>query len=316
MIGESRSTESHIGGVDVEDRVPESTRPAPRLDTGSGRAKIGTTMDYLRPRTLDDALRDLNDRAPQILAGGTDVFPALQNRPLSGPVLDLGEIAALRGMSQSEAGWRIGAGTTWSDIVRADLPPAFLALQQAAREVGSVQIQNRATVAGNLCNASPAADGVPPLLILEAEVELSSLRGTRRLALDQFILGNRKTARQPDELLTAIVIPATAMRGSSHFLKLGARRYLVISIAMVAVRIECVAGHISDCAIAVGACSPVARRLRRLEQSLIGLRPAELKVGPEVLDGLAPIDDVRATSAYRQSAVAELVARTLREAVA
>lgn len=271
-------------------------------------------MDYLRAQHLDEALRDLATRGPRVLAGGTDVFPSLQNRPLTGPVLDVSNVTGLRGITQTPEGWRIGGGTTWTDIASATLPHAFCALQQAARMVGAVQVQNRATIAGNLCNASPAADGVPPLLVLDADVELASLAATRRLPLDQFILGNRKTARAADELLTAIHIPHRACSGKSHFLKLGTRHSLVISIAMVAVRLSLTGDTIAECAIAVGACSPVARRLRRLEQALMGKRIADFTVGNEVLDGLSPIDDVRATAAYRRSAVAELVARALREA--
>jgi CO/xanthine dehydrogenase FAD-binding subunit len=126
-----------------------------------------------------------------------------------------------------------------------------------------VQIQNSGTVAGNLCNASPAADGVPPLLALDASVELASVAGTRRLKLDDFILGPRRTARRADELLAAILIPKPRAAAHSHFLKLGARRYLVISIAMVAAAIESERGKITTARVAVGACGPVAQRLRR-----------------------------------------------------
>ena len=274
-------------------------------------------MSYFQPSTVAEALRDLNERKSRVLAGGTDIFPALQNSPLMGPTVDVSRVASLRGIVQTDAGWRIGANTTWTDVAAANLPPAFKALQLAATEVGSVQIQNRATIAGNLCNASPAADGVPPLLVLDAELELVSMRGSRRLVLDQFILGNRKTAREPDELLTAIHVPARSVQGRSNFLKLGARRYLVISIAMVAVRLVLDrTGCISDCAIAVGSCSPVALRLRRLEQVLIGQGSNAVTVGPVLLDGLSPLDDVRATAEYRKEAVAELIMRAVREAAA
>jgi len=272
-------------------------------------------MDFLQPRTLDEALQDLHVRSPRVLAGGTDVFPSLQNKLLLGPVLDVSRVLGLRRIERHARGWVIGAGATWSDVLKADLPPVFAALKQAAADVGSVQIQNRATVAGNICNASPAADGVPPLLILDAEVELSSLQGTRRLPLEQFILGNRKTALKQDELLTAVHVPEAAVVGKSHFLKLGARRYLVISIAMVAVRLVLdEAWRVAECAVAVGSCSPVAKRLRRLEQSLLGRRFREITIGPEVLDGLQPIGDMRATAAFRKEAVGELLARALSEA--
>jgi CO/xanthine dehydrogenase FAD-binding subunit len=209
----------------------------------------------------------------------------------------------------------LGARASWTDVLRRDLPPSFDALKLAAREVGSIQIQNRGTVAGNLCNASPAADGVPPLMVLDAEVELASATGRRLLPLADFILGNRRTARQPDELMTAVHVPKVSTEGASHFLKLGARRYLVISIAMVAARLAIEPdGRIGEAAISVGACSAVAQRLRRLETALIGR-----KAGPDALDavaetafdGLSPIDDVRGTALYRRQAATEIVKRTL-----
>ena len=151
----------------------------------------------------------------------------------------------------------------------APLPGGFDALKAAAREVGSVQIQNRGTVAGNLCNASPAADSVPPLLALDAGVELTSPRGARLMPLADFILGNRRPSGA-DEILTAILVPRT-IDGPSAFLKLGARRYLVISIAMVAAALERDGdGAIAEARIAVGSCSAVAQRLPAARARLIG----------------------------------------------
>jgi CO/xanthine dehydrogenase FAD-binding subunit len=208
-----------------------------------------------------------------------------------------------------------GARASWTDILRHDLPPAFDALKLAAREVGSIQIQNRGTIAGNLCNASPAADGVPPLMVLDAQVELASATGTRLLPLSDFILGNRQTARRPDELLVALRVPRASTEGASHFLKLGARRYLVISIAMVATRIALDEdGRIAEAAISVGACSAVAQRLRRLETALIGRQQgadALDAVSDCTFDELTPIDDVRASAAYRRRAAAEITRRAL-----
>ena len=210
----------------------------------------------------------------------------------------------------------IGARASWSDVLRADLPPSFDALKLAAREVGSIQIQNRGTVAGNLCNASPAADGVPPLLTLDASVELASADGVRVLPLDDFILGNRKTARRPDELVTAILVPKPAHAARASFLKLGARKYLVISIVMAAGLLEVKEGRVAAARIAVGACSAVAQRLPALEAALVG-QPAGpglagLAAG-EHLAGLAPIDDIRADAGYRREAALVLVKRCLAE---
>jgi CO/xanthine dehydrogenase FAD-binding subunit len=254
-----------------------------------------------------------------MLAGGTDFYPALGAKPLRDDVLDIGKLDELRGISEAAEHIVIGARTSWTDIIRANLPPAFDALKQAAREVGSVQIQNRATVAGNLCNASPAADGVPPLMVLDAEVELRSVRGPRTLPLRDFILGNRKTALVAGELLTAIRIPKASTAGKSSFYKLGARRYLVISIAMAAARLVVDrAGNVAQVAIAVGACSAVAMRLTALEEVLAGARLDEGLPGlvrAEFFDGLAPIDDVRGSAAYRRDAAAEIVRRALAAAV-
>jgi CO/xanthine dehydrogenase FAD-binding subunit len=270
---------------------------------------------YLRPSVLDDALRARAAGPCAVLAGGTDFYPARVGRAVDEDVLDLTAVEALRGIAETREGLRIGALVTWSDLVAAPLPPCFDALKLAAREVGGVQIQNAGTVAGNLCNASPAADGVPPLLALGAEVELASVRGLRRLPLGAFILGNRRTACAADELVTAVLAPQWGERARSTFLKLGARRYLVISIAMVAVTVETDAqGAIARCGIAVGACSAVAQRLPALEAALAGRRLAPgigAMVAPAHLAPLTPIDDVRATAGYRADAAATLVARAL-----
>lgn len=274
---------------------------------------------YERPSTPDEALELLARGAWRILAGGTDFYPAQGHRPIRDDVLDIGAIDALRGIATTDEHLVIGARTTWTDLVRADLPPAFDALKMAAREVGSIQIQNTGTIAGNLCNASPAADGVPALLVLDAQVELASLRGRRVMALADFVLGNRRTARAPDELVTAIRVPRASTNGTSSFFKLGARRYLVISIAMAAVRVVVDRdGRIAEAAVAVGACSPVATRLPRLEADLVG-RDADVSAASGVtadhFAGLSPISDVRGSAGYRLEAVREIVARALVDAL-
>src|SRR4051794_9445855 len=210
-------------------------------------------VGYERPASLDDAMRLLAAGGWQVLAGGTDVYPAHVGRPLQRPLLDIGGTASLRGIRRPSGGWSIGAATTWTDVLRADLPPLFDALKAAAREVGGVQIQNAGTVAGNLCNASPAADGTPVLLALGARVVLQSERGERELAIDEFVLGSRRTARAADELVVAVRIPAWSERGRSAFAKLGGRRYLTISISTVAVVIDVDAdGTIAAAGVAVG----------------------------------------------------------------
>jgi len=269
--------------------------------------------DYLRPRGLEEALQALT-RPFTVLAGGTDFYPARVGRAVTEDVLDITGIAALRGISETDAGWQLGATTSWSELIEAPLPSLFDALKQAAREVGGRQIQNSGTIAGNICNASPAADGVPPLLALGAEVELASRDGARRLPLASFITGVRTTARGPGELVVALHVPRPRTHARSAFLKLGARRYLVISIAMASAVVEVEGGKVAAARIAVGACSPVARRLPDLERALIGA-PFDARLGdriePAHLTPLSPIDDIRGSAAYRGDAALVLLRRLL-----
>ncbi|HET9852879.1 MAG TPA: FAD binding domain-containing protein [Candidatus Limnocylindrales bacterium] len=285
---------------------------------------------YLRPTLLHEALGALAGGAPSgatwvVLAGATDYYPARVGHVPDEDVLDVTALAGLRGIEMVEGGWRIGALTTWTDLAEAQLPPLFDGLRAAALAVGGLQIQARATVAGNVCNASPAADGVPNLLAMDAAVELASARGLRRVPVGQFVVGNRRTVRAPDELVTAIHVPAPLPGATvrATFEKLGSRAYLVISIAMVAAIAEVDGdGRIARARVAVGACSEVAQRLARLESALVGQLAAEVAaapadfVRPDHLADLRPIDDVRGTAEYRRGAALELVRRALAEVLA
>lgn len=275
---------------------------------------------YLQPAHLGEALAALAAQPELRLAGGcTDLFPGTAAPALAGPILDVTRIEGLRGITRDKTGWRIGAATTWADVIAAGLPPAFDMLKAAAREVGSAQIQSAGTVAGNLCNASPAADGVPPLLALDAAVEVASAGGVRQVPLAGFLTGPRRTALQSGEMVTALHVPEAAGQGVSAFRKLGARRFLVISIAMVALRVDLAEGRVRDIAIAVGACSPVARRMRAAEEALRGVAAPDLaRALPEgsIAGALDPIGDVRADAAYRRAAAEVLVRRALAEVAA
>ena len=270
---------------------------------------------YVRPTELDQALGLLGESPRVIVAGGTDYYPSRVGRPLDDDVLDVTALDALKAIDIAADHVRIGALATWTDVIEAALPPCFDGLKLAAREVGGVQIQNAGTVAGNVCNASPAADGTPCLLALDAEVELASAGGERALPLVDFVLGNRRTARRNDEIVTAIRVPLPGANARSTFLKLGARRYLVIAIVSVAAVVEPAEdGTVGRARIAVGACSEAPRRLDALEAELAG-RPFVPGIGDVVsaahLDGLSPIDDVRGSAAYRDDAAATIVARAL-----
>ena len=288
---------------------------------------------FFRPTDIGDALSALADGGPGgapwvVIAGATDHYPARVGRAPVEDILDVTAIRRLRGIEavggteDRPSGWHIGALTTWTDLVETPLPPMFEGLKAAALAVGGLQIQARGTVVGNVCNASPAADGTPNLLALDAAVDLASERGTRRVPIGAFVTGNRRTVRAADELVTGLFIPA-AMPGAkvcSVFEKLGSRAYLVISIAMVAAVVEVGAdARIAQARIAVGACSEVAQRLPALEAVLAG-QPATPEAAQLVdaaqLADLAPIDDVRGTAVYRREAALVLVRRALARALA
>jgi xanthine dehydrogenase small subunit len=276
---------------------------------------------YYRPTTLEEALSIRAGEDVAVLAGGTDVYPARAAREGWGDmrhrdVLDISAINGLRGIHEGSDHWRIGALTTWSDLVRARLPPLFGGLICAAREIGGPQIQNRGTLVGNICTASAAGDGAPNLLVLEAGVELASRQGRRAMPAAAFIDGYRHTQCRENEIVTALCVPKPAAATRAHFRKLGARKYLVISIAMVAAAIEMdAAGRIGAARLAVGACSVVPRRLPALEAALVGqpLEAAREHVAQTHFAPLAPIDDIRGSADYRRYAARLLTRDVLTE---
>lgn len=280
------------------------------------------------PGELSDALRFLESNPATVVAGGTDVYPAHVERPVQGALLDIGGIDALRNIDLVEANGvpclEIGAAVTWSSLVRRESGllkhPLLDCLAMAGAEVGGIQIQNRGTIAGNLCNASPAADGVPALMALDAQVVLSSSGGERTLPLTEFITGPRQTLLAADELVRAIQVPwPTNDSGSCHsaFLKLGHRRYLVISAVMVAARLDWAGNRISHAAIAVGSCGPVASRLAALETELVGLDAGQVTallqtpLADKYFSALSPITDARGSANYRLHGAAVVTRRAL-----
>ncbi len=265
---------------------------------------------FFRPTSLGQALHALAAAPRTIVAGGTDHYPARVIHEPPEELLDITAVPGLRDITHRAGAWTIPALATWTDLIRTPLPPLFDGLRHAARQVGGMQIQNAGTLVGNVCNASPAADGIPALLALDAAVELQSVAGRRILPLQDFIRGPRQTARRAEELVTALHIPCRPGRSSFH--KLGGRRYLIISITMAALTLEQAPdGVITRAAIAVGACGPRAVRLIELEAALIGHRPDPALVQPDHLAPLTPIDDFRATAAYRRTATVELLRRGL-----
>jgi len=275
---------------------------------------------YHRPATIEQALAIRATQDVAVIAGGTDIYPAHAARrawgePTHKDVLDITAIAGLDRIEASAAGWRIGALVTWSALRAATLPPLFDGLIAAAAEVGGVQVQNRGTILGNLITASPAGDGIPNLLVLDASVEIAG-PSPRRVPVQDFLTGYRATALRADEIAVALHVP-NLPGARSGFHKLGARRYLVISIVMAAGIVAVEEGRITSARLAVGACGPVAQRLTALEAALIGVVPADAAAVVQAahLAPLAPLDDIRGSAAFRREA-ALILLRDLLQGIA
>jgi xanthine dehydrogenase small subunit len=275
---------------------------------------------FFRPASLAEALAIRAEREVVILAGGTDIYPERTKRaawgdPAHADLLDITAIPGLNRIDETRAAFRFGSLVTWTDLIHASLPPIFDAYRRAAREVGGIQVRNRGTLVGNLCTASPTCASIPNLLALEARVELTSTSGRREVPVAAFVDRSGHTLARPDEIVTAIVVPKHADAGSA-FRKVGARRYLAIPIAVVSAIVATTTQNtLTDVRIAVGACSPVARRLNTLERELIGVHVAEAAMRLEnrhfrVLDA---IDDARASAAYRLAAAETLTRDVLVE---
>ena len=270
---------------------------------------------YYRPKNINEAITTLSKGELTIAAGCTDLFPKTQEDSLGSNILDISAIKSLKSITIEKEFRRIGSGVTWTDLENEELPNCYEMLKECSLQVGSRQIQNLGTIGGNLCNASPAADGVPCLLSLDASVELISTNGKRILKLDDFIKGSRNTELKKNEILSSILIPQKTERGHSSFVKLGARKYLVISIAMVACKINLDGDIISDIAISIGSCSAVARRLGELENTLIG-KNVNSDLTQDIYNfdyknHISPINDIRGTDAYRLEVAKVLVKKSI-----
>ncbi len=274
---------------------------------------------YLKPRELDQALHELKLRRCLIIGGGTDLLAHGHAAGLPcGPVLDISEIGELRTIEVTPGSVKIGAGATWSEILAASLPIHLAGLVQAASLFGSPQIRNRATIGGNLVSASPVADAMPPLLCLDAQVELASADRRRTLPLERFLVGRRSTMIENEEILTAIIISVPERPSGGGFCKLGQRNGATIAAVSAAASIVWRQdGLIGEVRVAVGALSSRARRLPSLEADLKGLRRDEdLRniVRPAHLDELTPVTDLRSTIEHRRSVAQILIGRALASA--
>ncbi|HET8894278.1 MAG TPA: FAD binding domain-containing protein [Gaiellaceae bacterium] len=258
-------------------------------------------MEVLTPRTLEEALR-LRAQHPGAvpIQGGTDLMVELNfDRRRPEAMINLNEVAELRGWSRDNGSLRLGSGLTYTEIEHSALASVLPALAEASRTVGSPQIRNRGTIGGNLGTASPAGDALPPLLIERAVVELASDRGSRRLPLTEFLVGVKRNALADDELIVAVHVEPSG--APQTFMKVGPRNAMVIAVCSLALVVDG-----DEARAAIGSAAPVAT-----------LVTGELEGFAErVAAAASPIDDVRGTAAYRRHALRVLATRAIERCLA
>jgi carbon-monoxide dehydrogenase medium subunit len=281
-------------------------------------------IDYIRPVSIDEILDLLlnNNGRYRVYAGGTDLIPKLKGRTMSPPetIVDLKGIPDLDYIDYDERyGLRIGALATirsieTSPIVREKYP----LLSQAAGSMASIQVRNRGTIAGNICNAVPSADSAPPLLALEARLVCVSKKGERILMIDEFFIGPNKTALEPDEILREIQIPALPEKGRGVFIKLSPRSRMDLAVVNVAVLCVKENGLFKTIRIGLGAVAPTPIRARKAEELFEGAKPDDktiLNAAKIASSESKPIDDHRASAEYRKLMVEVLVKRAIHKVV-
>jgi CO/xanthine dehydrogenase FAD-binding subunit len=263
-------------------------------------------MDVLTPRSLDEALQLKAERPDAVpIQGGTDVMVTVNfDRLRPEHFLNLNEITELRAWSRENGTLRLGSGLTYAEAMLEPIASELPALAEASRTVGSPQIRNRGTIGGNLGTASPAGDALPPLLVEHAELELSSVRGTRRVPLSEFLVGPKQNALAEDELIVAVLVSPSAERQT--FMKVGPRNAMVIAVCSLALVADRERGELRA---AYGSSGPVV--------ALVTAPLDEVEDFPDrVAAAASPIDDVRGTAAYRRHALRVLTARALERCLA
>ncbi|WP_202883245.1 FAD binding domain-containing protein [Ramlibacter lithotrophicus] len=296
----------------------------PARAAGQDRARpLHEVTAYLAPRRLDEALQAMADGDATVLCGGTDLAPQTESgtRRYRAKLLNIRRVAGLGGIAAEGDEVRIGAATTITEI-RRDPGLARIApvLVEAAEHFASEQIRNAASVGGNICNASPAGDMIPPLLVLGAWVELACWQDgavqTRRVALERFFVGPGKTVKRPEELLKAVVFARPAADFVARFRKSGPRPALEISTVSVAIGARVAGGRLSEARVAMGSVAPTPLRARHVEAALEGKPLDAATIAAAVAattDDVKPIDDVRASAWYRGHLARVFVEEVLHE---
>jgi xanthine dehydrogenase FAD-binding subunit len=277
-------------------------------------------INVLEPRTLSEALNTLHERSDRVklIAGGTDAIIQLKDRTLrTKELIDISRLGELRYILRDGSTIRIGALSTYSDIIESPmLNQSSRILVNASKMIGSLQIQNRATIGGNLANASPAGDTIPPLYALAATVTVQNHKGTRYIPIDRFFLDYRKIDLRPDELITEISFEEVERPFDATFHKLGLREGHYISLANVAVWVQWApeGTKISDIRVALGAVAPVVIRARKCEEFLRsqGLDEDTIwQAGQTASSQSSPITDIRGSAEYRRAAIPSLLYKAM-----
>jgi CO/xanthine dehydrogenase FAD-binding subunit len=255
-------------------------------------------MDVLTPRALDEALRLKSERPTAVpIQGGTDVMVELNfDRARPDALLNLNEVAELRGWRRDNGTLWLGSGLTYTEAMEAQMAELLPALAEASRTVGGPQIRNRGTIGGNLGTSSPAGDALPPLLVADATVKLASVRGERDVPLEDFLVGPKRNVLAEDELIIGVAVAAGENRET--FLKVGPRNAMVIAVVSLALRVG------DELRAAFGSAGPVPTLVRA------GLDEAD-SFPQRVAEAASPIDDVRGTAKYRRHALRVLTNRAL-----
>ena len=274
------------------------------------------------PTNLDGALAALANGGGETvlpIAGGTNLIVDIRaKRERPDRMVGLGEVDELLGMAFGPERIAIGGRTTVSDLLRSpEIAREAPSLIEAARLFGGLMVRNTGTVAGNIASGSPAADLVPPLLTLDAELTLASTSGTRTLALDDYYLGYKQDARRPDELITRISWPRLPENSANTFYKLARRKGDAITVTGVAVTLSAEGGRCTRARIALASVAPIVRRVKEAEAVLEGeaLTPALIdEAAAAAADTCTPIDDIRASAGYRRHTVQALTRRLVTQA--
>jgi CO/xanthine dehydrogenase FAD-binding subunit len=269
---------------------------------------------YLRPRDLGEALAARAAHPDwMVLAGATDLMVSAGHRPEPAGILDLWRLRELCGIEAGEGAVTVGAGTTWSEVERHPVIRERLApLALAAREIGALQIQARATLGGNVGTSSPVGDSLPVLLALDATLEVASARGRRRVPYREWCTGYRTTQLGADELIVSATLPLPGAATRTTWRKVGTRRAQSISKVMGAAAVELDGDTVVSARVALGAVADRPIRIAAVEDAVRGQRlgPAAAEAAREALRAaIRPIDDVRSTAAYRREVAGNLVAR-------